>query len=68
VSVFGRRAGIFGTLLGVLLLSLIQRWLVVESVDAWVFSAITGGAILVGLIVNRILEAAGRKPAPPRYY
>jgi ribose/xylose/arabinose/galactoside ABC-type transport system permease subunit len=68
VSVFGRRAGIFGTLLGVLLLSLIQRWLVVESVDAWVFSAITGGAILVGLIVNRILEAAGRKPAPPWYY
>jgi ribose/xylose/arabinose/galactoside ABC-type transport system permease subunit len=72
VSVFGRRAGIFGTLLGVLLLSLIQLWLVVESVDTWVFTTITGGAIVAGLIVSRLLEAAGRKPAreppSPQYY
>lgn len=63
VSVFGRRAGIFGTLLAVLLLSLVQYWLAVEGVDAWVFVAITGGAILVGLIVSRLLETAGRKRA-----
>jgi ribose/xylose/arabinose/galactoside ABC-type transport system permease subunit len=63
VSAFGRRAGVFGTVLGVLLLSLIQRWIQLESVDGWVFSAVVGGAILVGLIVNRLLEAAGRKRA-----
>jgi len=72
VSVFGRRAGIFGTLFGVLLLSLIQLWLVVESVDTWVFTTVTGSAIVVGLIVSRLLEAAGRKPVrqprPPQYY
>jgi ribose/xylose/arabinose/galactoside ABC-type transport system permease subunit len=61
VSVFGRRAGVFGTVLGVALLVLIQLWLILKSVDSWVFMAVTGGAILVGLIVNRFLEAAGRK-------
>jgi ribose/xylose/arabinose/galactoside ABC-type transport system permease subunit len=61
VSVFGRRAGIFGTVLGVLLFSLIQLELAVESVESWVFTAIIGGGIVVGLIVSRLLEAAGRK-------
>ncbi len=71
VSVFGRRAGIFGTVLGVLLLSLIQLELALESVDSWVFTVITGGGILVGLIISRLMEAAGRKrpkPASPQYY
>jgi ribose/xylose/arabinose/galactoside ABC-type transport system permease subunit len=49
--------------LGVLLISLVDLWLVVENVDRWVFTVVVGGAIVVGLIVNRALEAAGRKPA-----
>jgi ribose/xylose/arabinose/galactoside ABC-type transport system permease subunit len=61
VSVFGRRAGIFGTVLGVLLFSLLQLDLTVESVDSWVFTTIIGGGIVVGLIISRLLEAAGRK-------
>jgi len=71
VSGFGRRAGVFGTVLGVLLFSLIQLELTLESVDSWVFTLIVGGGILVGLIVSRLLEATGRKrpkPAPPQYY
>jgi len=69
VSVFGRRAGVFGTMLGVLLLSLVQLWLVIEDSESWVFPVVVGTTILAGLVVNRVLEAAGRKPVPSsRYY
>ncbi len=67
VSVFGRRAGVFGTILGVLLLSLVQLWLVIEETESWVFIVVVGVTILTGLVVNRVLEAAGRKPVPQRY-
>jgi ribose/xylose/arabinose/galactoside ABC-type transport system permease subunit len=68
VSVFGRRAGVFGTILGVLLLSLVQLWLVIEEAESWVFLVVVGVTILTGLVVNRVLEAAGRKPVPPPRY
>lgn len=66
VSVFGRRAGVAGTVLGVLFMLLAQRLVIVNNLPAsWVTMAV-GAAILVGLAVSRILEAVGRKrPASP---
>jgi ribose/xylose/arabinose/galactoside ABC-type transport system permease subunit len=66
VSVFGRRAGVFGTVLGVLVIRLVEVWLDAENVNPAVFVGGIGGLIIVGLIVNRALEFAGRKP--PAYY
>lgn len=61
-SAFGRRGGIFGTLLAVLLVVLFTRY---EQVQEWRISsfAIAGGAIVGGLIVTRLVESLGR-PRP----
>jgi len=66
VSAFGRRGGIFGTVLGValvvLLLELARRELDLESRPAsTLYLAVPGGLILAGLVVNRMLEATGRR-------
>lgn len=65
VSAFGRRGGVFGTALGAALLVLVQLRLNLGGVESWVFLAVSGGAVLLGLLVNRLLEAVGRRrPAP----
>lgn len=61
VSAYGRRAGVFGTALGVLLLALFLEALPRDLADHWLV-VVLGGAILVGLVVNRGLETAGRQP------
>ncbi len=61
VSAFGRRAGVFGTVLGVVLITLVNLWLEVTDRRPWVFLTVVGGAIILGLIVNRSLETAGRR-------
>jgi ribose/xylose/arabinose/galactoside ABC-type transport system permease subunit len=61
VSAFGRRAGVFGTVLGVLLVLLVLR--IVTHLELDVRDAVLGAAIVLGLAVNRALEATGRRTA-----
>jgi len=58
-SAFGRRGGLFGTILAVALLVLSQRLTVAME---WSLSRATFGAIAIGLglLVTRIVESAGR--------
>lgn len=62
VSVLGRRGGVFGTVLGVALLVLIGRYLVQVGVLDQVVAMLPGIAVMVGLVVNRLLERAGHRP------
>ncbi|MCO6005542.1 hypothetical protein NE236_11175 [Actinoallomurus purpureus] len=71
VSVFGRRAGVFGTLLGVTIVAIIGMLLAYNDVSSWVTNLVTGLVVLVGLGVSRGLESITtvlnrpRPPAPP---
>jgi ribose/xylose/arabinose/galactoside ABC-type transport system permease subunit len=56
VSVFGRRAGIFGTLLGVMILVIVQTLIAYNGVSTWVMSFIVGLIAVAGLGVSRALE------------
>jgi ribose/xylose/arabinose/galactoside ABC-type transport system permease subunit len=76
VSVFGRRAGVFGTLLGVTILAIAQTLVAYNNGPFWVTTLIIGLAALLGLGVSRAMETAtdvlnGRPPktrsAPPMY-
>ena|GEM_PF-4783138 len=64
VSAFGRRGGFFGTMLATLAMVL----LVVESVfdfgSPYSYLYLIAGVLLLGLVVNRILEAACVRPQP----
>jgi ribose/xylose/arabinose/galactoside ABC-type transport system permease subunit len=61
VSAFGRRAGVFGTVLGVVLLVLVQRWLRLDDHDAGAFTLVVGAAIIGGLALTRFFESTGHK-------
>ena len=61
VSAFGRRGGVFGTVLGVVLLVLAQRWLQLNEHDAGAFTLVVGAAIVGGLALTRFIESTGRK-------
>jgi ribose/xylose/arabinose/galactoside ABC-type transport system permease subunit len=56
-SIFGRRGGILGTLLGVLIVVLAQNLLIVHGGASWVVNLVLTALILVGLAVNRALES-----------
>ncbi|MDQ7906947.1 ABC transporter permease [Phytohabitans sp. ZYX-F-186] len=58
-SAFGRRGGIFGTILAAVLVTLFLRY---EDAMGWDISrlAIAGGVVLAGVIVTRIVETYGR--------
>lgn len=62
VSAYGRRGGVFGTLLGVTLLTLVVWY--AQAAD-WRISpyALAAGAIAVGLVITRLVETFGR-PLP----
>ncbi|GIJ51828.1 hypothetical protein Val02_87140 [Virgisporangium aliadipatigenens] len=62
VSVYGRRGGLFGTLLGVVGISLLMRYADAEAwkVDTVAFAA---GAIVIGLVASRLVETFGRRRA-----
>lgn len=63
-SIFGRRGGLFGTVLAVAGLVLLSHYLAAEGRGISVF-ALAGGALAVGLLVSRLVEALGRpKPEP----
>jgi ribose/xylose/arabinose/galactoside ABC-type transport system permease subunit len=58
-SAFGRRGGIFGTVLSATLLTLIMSYANVAKLRISVY-ALAAGAIAVGLVVTRLIEAYGR--------
>jgi len=71
-SVFGRRAGIAGTVLGVLIVQLAQTIFVALGVESVITSLITGILLIIGLAAGRVLEsvtnsldAGTPRPAPP---
>jgi len=64
-SAYGRRGGLFGTVLAAGFLQLAALWLVLVEAQPWTRPALLGGAIVVGLLVGRIVEAVGSKAPPP---
>jgi ribose/xylose/arabinose/galactoside ABC-type transport system permease subunit len=58
-SAFGRRGGIFGTVLATALMVLLMRY---AEAERWQLSslAVAGAAIFAGLIVTRLVETFGR--------
>jgi ribose/xylose/arabinose/galactoside ABC-type transport system permease subunit len=62
-SAFGRRGGIFGTLLAAVLLTLFIRY---DDVRGWDISLFAVAAAMLGggLVVSRLVEAYGRPEAP----
>jgi ribose/xylose/arabinose/galactoside ABC-type transport system permease subunit len=66
-SVHGRRGGVLGTALAAAFLQLAALWLALVEAEQWTRPALLGGAIGVGLVVGRLVEAAGFRtpPEPP---
>jgi ribose/xylose/arabinose/galactoside ABC-type transport system permease subunit len=58
-SVFGRRAGVAGTVLGVLIVVTGQVLIIVHDGAFWMTDALVGAAIVLGLGVSRLLESVG---------
>lgn len=64
-SAYGRRGGVFGTVLAAGFLQLATLWLRLVDAEAWTRPALLGGAIVLGLLVGRVVEAAGSTEPPP---
>lgn len=64
-SAYGRRGGVFGTALAAGFLQLAALWLRLVDAEAWTRPALLGGAIVLGLMVGRVVEAAGTIEPPP---
>lgn len=64
VSVFGRRAGILGVVLGVVIVDGVRRWQLIEGVNAATALLTTAVLALVGLLAVWLLEHIGRRVAP----
>jgi ribose/xylose/arabinose/galactoside ABC-type transport system permease subunit len=63
-SVHGRRGGVFGTVLAAAFLQLAALWLALVEAEQWTRPALLGGALGVGLVVGRLVEAAGVRTPP----
>ncbi|MFI7576207.1 ABC transporter permease [Micromonospora sp. NPDC049497] len=63
-SAYGRRGGIFGTLLAVSLVTVVLAYAEARgwTVDRWALGAVTLG---IGLVVTRVVEAYGRPASAP---
>ena len=64
-SAYGRRGGVFGTALAAGFLQLAALWLRLVGAEPWTRPALLGGAIVLGLLVGRVVEAAGTVEPPP---
>jgi ribose/xylose/arabinose/galactoside ABC-type transport system permease subunit len=71
VSVFGRRAGVAGTFLGVMILATVQTLMTLHAIQSGYFFIVAAVAIVLGLLVSRLLETIsgwfgrrGGTPAP----
>ncbi|MFL6128145.1 MAG: hypothetical protein ACJ73E_03665 [Mycobacteriales bacterium] len=60
-SGYGRRGGVLGTALAAAFLQLAALWLALVEAEQWTRPALLGGAIAVGLLVGRLVEAAGSR-------
>ncbi|GGM91574.1 sugar ABC transporter permease [Thermopolyspora flexuosa] len=58
VSVYGRRAGIFGTLFGVVIMVSAASLLALKDTPAWIVQAFAGGMVVAGLLVTRLIEGS----------
>lgn len=75
VSVYGRRAGVLGTVLGVVIVQTLVFLMILHAISASWLNCAIGALIAVGLAVNRVLESITetlnrrRAPgvAPPGY-
>ncbi|MFC4040708.1 ABC transporter permease [Dactylosporangium siamense] len=58
-SAYGRRGGVFGTVLAVAAITLLFRY---SAAEKWNIAplAVAGGAIVIGLVVTRLVETFGR--------
>lgn len=56
VSVFGRRGGVFGTLLGVVIVVSVRDLLAAHHVPGWAGFVCVGGMVVLGLLVSRAIE------------
>jgi hypothetical protein len=63
-SAFGRRGGIFGTVLAAALLTLVLAW-ASRAHSSWPVGYIVGLAIAVGLVATRLVERFGRPVLRP---
>lgn len=64
-SAHGRRGGVLGTALAAAFLQLAALWLGLVEAGSWTRPALLGGAVAVGLLVSRLVEAAGSRRAAP---
>ncbi|MEU0558268.1 hypothetical protein [Dactylosporangium sp. NPDC006015] len=64
VSVVGRRAGVFGVVLGVFIVDGVRRWQLIEGAHAATTLLTTGLLAVVGLLAVWLLELVGRRLAP----
>jgi ribose/xylose/arabinose/galactoside ABC-type transport system permease subunit len=64
VSAYGRRGGVFGTVLGAVMLALVIRW---GDAAGWRLSpyAVAAATVAAGLIVTRLVETFGRPLMTP---
>jgi ribose/xylose/arabinose/galactoside ABC-type transport system permease subunit len=66
VSVFGRRAGVFGTVLGVVIVTMIFYVMEVNAVSFYWFEVPFAGLALLGLAVSRAIEGISDALNRPR--
>jgi hypothetical protein len=64
VSPFGRRAGILGVVLAVVVVDFARRLILLENGGSWVVILVEGLCGLVGLLVVWVLELVGRRASP----
>ncbi len=64
VSAFGRRGGIFGTMLATLAMVLLVVESVVDFDSPYSYFYLIAGALLLGLVLTRVLEAACARTRP----
>jgi hypothetical protein len=62
-SAYGRRGGLLGVVLAAALITLVTRYATVTGRHASTY-AVAAAAILLGLVVTRLVEAAGRPRNP----
>jgi ribose/xylose/arabinose/galactoside ABC-type transport system permease subunit len=62
-SAFGRRGGIFGTVLATIFVTLLNHYFTVANLRVDPL-AVVAGALAIGLIITRVVESAGRPQRP----
>jgi ribose/xylose/arabinose/galactoside ABC-type transport system permease subunit len=65
VSPWGRRAGVLGVALGVVVVCCVREMQLLGNVTGGKVLAVTGVLALVGVLVTGLLELVGRRIAPP---